>query len=159
MLAHYCYQMPTLFVAFIMLVAVTGSADDLGTLVAAARRYVASMKAVPALPEAPNCSETIAKAREYAAAKAGYYEAARQAMPTLLQIAKRQKAERTYGVELTEIFLSFGEGRDEEVSEMLNAKLNRCPSSDQRDQACLPVEQSKETAERFIKDFGRPDGA
>lgn len=53
-IARYCYQMRTLFVAFIMLVAVTGAADDLGTLETAAKRHVASMKAVLVLPDAPD---------------------------------------------------------------------------------------------------------
>jgi hypothetical protein len=77
-MTRYCYQMPTLFVAFIMVGAITSSADDLGTLETAAKRYVASMKAVLVLPDAPDCSEAIAKAGEYAAAKMAYYEAARQ---------------------------------------------------------------------------------
>jgi hypothetical protein len=47
-----------LFVAVLMLIAVTASADDLGALKEAARRYVASMKAVLALPGTSDCPET-----------------------------------------------------------------------------------------------------
>jgi hypothetical protein len=63
-----------------MLAAFTSSADDLEALKAAATRYVASMKAVLAFPERADCSETIAEAGEYAAAKIAYYNAARQAI-------------------------------------------------------------------------------
>ena len=80
-------------------------------------------------------------------------------MPRLLDMAKGQETNNSYGNELTEVFRGFGENRDEEVSKTLEAKLNRCRSSDQQDQARLAVEQAKETAERFIKDFGRLDGA
>ena len=118
--------MPTVFVAFIMLGAITSSADDLGTLEAAARLYVVSMKAVLALPEAPDCSGTIAKAGQYAAAKIAYYDAARQAMPALLQIAKGQKSDSTYGDELAETFRDFGEDKDKEATSILEAKLNQC---------------------------------
>jgi hypothetical protein len=80
-------------------------------------------------------------------------------MPALLEMAKGQETSNGYGDELTEIFRGFGEDRDEEVTETLDTKLNRCPSSDQRDQASLAVAQAKETAEQFVKDFGRLDGA
>ena len=155
---RYYYQMRTLFVALIMLVAFTASADDLEALKVAATRYVASMKAVLALPEAADCSETIAKAGQYAAAKRAYYDAARQAMPTLLQNAKGPKSDSTYGDELAETFRDFGEDRDEEVTGALEAKLNECPASDHRDQARLAVEHAKRTAEQFIKDFSRLEG-
>jgi hypothetical protein len=151
--------MRSLFVAFIIVAAITAYADDLGALKAAARRYVAAMKGVLTLADASDCSETIARAGEYATAKIGYYDAARQAMPALLQIAKGQKTDSSYGDELTEIFRGFGEDRDEEVTETLVAKLNRCPSSGQRDQARLAVEHAKQTAEQFVKDFSRLEGA
>ena len=151
--------MRSLFVAFIIVAAITAYADDLEDLKAMSVRYVTTMKAALGLSAQADCSETVAKANEYAAAKVAYYEAARRAMPALLEIAKGQETNSGYGNELMEIFRSFGEGRDEEVTEMLNAKLNRCPSSGQRDQACLAVDQAKETAEQFIKDFGRLDGA
>jgi hypothetical protein len=122
-LDRYCYKMQGPFVAFIMLGAITSSADDLRTLKAAARRYVASMKAVPALPDAPDCSETIAKAGEYAAAKMAYYQAAGQAMPALLQIAKGEKTDSRFGNELTEIFRGFGEDKDKEITRILGKSI------------------------------------
>ena len=60
--------------------------------------------------------------------------------------------------ELIEIFRGLGEDRDEEATAGLEAKLNRCPTSDQRDQARLAVEHAKRTAEQFVKDFGRLEG-
>ena len=93
--------MRAVFVAFIMLVVSTALADDLEALKAAARRYVAAMKAVL---KTADCSEGIVEASEYAAAKVAYYAAARQAMPALLQMAKGEKTDSRYGQELTEIF-------------------------------------------------------
>ena len=52
---------------------------------------IPAMKAVRALPDASDCSETIGAAGEYAAAKTAYYDAARRAVPALLQIAKGRK--------------------------------------------------------------------
>ena len=151
--------MRTLFVAFIMLGAVASSADDLGALEAAARRYVASMKAVLALPEAPDCSETIAKAGEYAAAKLNYYDAARKAMPALLQMAKGEKTGSHFGEDLMKIFRGFGEDADQEATVTLESKLNRCPETAKRSEAHKAVEQARQAAEQFIKDLGRLEGA
>jgi hypothetical protein len=110
--------MRAVFVAFIIVAAITGYADDLEDLKAASVRYVASMKAVLALSDEADCSETVSRANDYAAAKVAYYRAARRAMPALLEMAKRQETSNGYGDELTEIFRGFGEDRDEEVTEM-----------------------------------------
>jgi hypothetical protein len=143
--------MRSILAAITMVSATTAFADNLEDLKAASVRYVAAMKVALTLLDEAVCSETVAKANEYAAAKVAYYKAARRAMSALLQIAKGQETNSGYGNELSE-------DRDEEVTETLDAKLNRCPSSDQRDQACLAIEESEETAERFITDFGRLDG-
>ena len=147
-----------LFVALIIAGAITAYADDLEDLKAASGRYVAAMKAALALPDAPDCSEAIAKAGEYAAAKIAYYDAARQAMPALLQNAKGLKSDSTYGEELTEIFRGFGEDRDEEATVTLESELYRCPTSDRRDQARTAVELARQIAAQFVKDFGGLDG-
>jgi hypothetical protein len=75
------------------------------------------MKAAFALSDDSDCSETVATAKEYAAAKIAYYMAARQAVPVLLQIAiianrKGDKTDITLGDELTEIFRGFSGDRD-----------------------------------------------
>jgi hypothetical protein len=62
-------------------------------------------------------------------------------MPDLLQMAKGRKSDTSYTNEVTEIFRGFGEDRDEEAMGALEAKLNRCPTSDQRNQAHLAVER------------------
>jgi hypothetical protein len=138
-----------------MVSSVTVFAGDLEDLKAASLRYVTAMEGVLALSDDSDCSETIAKANEDAAAKVDYYRAARQAMPDLLQMAKGDP----YGDELTRIFQDFGENRDQKASGMLEAKLNLCPKSDQRDEAHLAVERAQQIAEQFIKDFGRLEGA
>jgi hypothetical protein len=117
------------------------------------------MKSVFALPEAPDCSEMVAKAGQYAAAKIAYYDAARQAMPILLQNAKGQKTDSTYGEELTEIFRGFGEDKDEEATATLEAKLHQCMRSYERDEASRAVEHALQTAAQFVNDFGGLEGA
>ena len=141
-----------------MLGAATGSADDLGALKAAARGYVLAMKAVIALPEKVDCSETIAKAGEYAAAKIAYYDAARRAMPALLQIAKGQNGGSSSGGELTEIFRNFGEDRDKQATGILDNKLNLCPASEHWSQARTAIDHARQIADQFIKDFGALEG-
>jgi hypothetical protein len=116
------------------------------------------MKAVLALPEAPDCSETIAKASEFAAAKIAYYAAARHAMPVLLQNAKGQETDSSYGDVLTEIFRGFGQDKDEEATEFLFDELKPCPASEQRDRTRMAIEQARQIAEQFIKDFGALEG-
>ena len=117
------------------------------------------MKAALAVSDDSDCSETIAKANDYAAAKVAYYTAALQAMPALLQMAKGKETNSGYGNELTEIFRGFGEDKDQEATGALEAKLSLCPNSDERNQARLAVEQAKQTAEQFVKDFSRLEGA
>jgi len=141
-----------------MVAAITAFADDLEDLKAASVRYVTAMKAVLALSDGSDCSERIAKANVYAAAEADYYRAARQAMPNLLQIAKRDKTDSTYGEELARIFHDFSDDRDQEASGMLESKLNLCPRSDQRDQACLAVDRAQQVAEQFVRDCSGLEG-
>jgi hypothetical protein len=71
------------------------------------------MKAALALSGEADCSETVTKANDYAAAKVAYYKAARRAMPALLEMAKGQETNSRYGNELTEIFRGIwrGQGR------------------------------------------------
>ena len=64
-----------------------------------------------------------------------------------------------YGNELAQICRGFGEDSDEAAIGALEAKLSRCPISDQRDQARLVVDHAKQIAEQFVKDFGRLEGA
>jgi hypothetical protein len=103
------------------------------------------------------CSKTIEQASAYAAAKIAYYNAARQAMPALLQIAKGE-ADSNYGKELTKIFRGFGEGRDAEATSVLRHALESYSKSTQRDQALKAITDAQETAERFIADFGALEG-
>lgn len=79
-------------------------------------------------------------------------------MPALLQMAKGKETNSGYGNELTEIFHGFGEDEDEEIARILEAKLSRCPSSEQRSLALKVVEQARQIAEQFVKDFGGLDG-
>jgi hypothetical protein len=127
--------MRTLFVAFIIVAAITAYADDLEGLKAASVRYVAAVKAALVLSDGAECSQTVANANGYAAAKIAYYDAARQAMPALLQITKGQDLDSSYGKELTEIFRGFDEDKDEEATRILDGKLDRCPASGERAQA------------------------
>ena len=66
---------PFLFVAFIIVAVISAYADDLGSFKSAAIRYVDAMKTALALSDEADCSETVAKASEYAAAKIAYYNA------------------------------------------------------------------------------------
>jgi hypothetical protein len=64
-----------LFVAFIIVAVISAYADDLGSFKSAAIRYVDAIKTALALSDEADCSETVAKASEYAAAKIAYYNA------------------------------------------------------------------------------------
>jgi hypothetical protein len=74
--------MRSVIVAIMMVAAISALADDLGELKAASVRYVAAMKAALALSDGADCSETIASANEYAAAKVAYYNAAARRCPS-----------------------------------------------------------------------------
>jgi hypothetical protein len=158
LIPRFCYQMQPVLVAFIMLVAITSSANGLEALKEAAVRYVAAMKVALAISDDSDCPGLVAKANDYGAAKLAYYTAARNAMPALLQMAKGQKTDTGFGSELAEIFRDFGEETDEEATDALEAKLSRCPTSDQRDQARLAVDHAKQIADQFVKDFNRLEG-
>ena len=87
-----------------------------------------------------------------------YYNAARQAMPALLQMAKGEQTDSRYGEELTEIFRGFREDQDEQATATLEAKLHQCLRSDERHEALMAVKRAQQIAEQFIKDFGRLEG-
>ena len=87
--------MKTLLVALITPVALMAAADDLGALKTAAGRYVAAIKTVLALPKTTDCWDTSTKGSQYATAKMEYYQAARRAMPALLQLGQwRENGQR-----------------------------------------------------------------
>jgi hypothetical protein len=151
--------MKALVVAFIMSVALMAAADDLGALRAAAGRYVVAMRAALALPKTADCAEISAKGSEYATAKIVYYKAARQAMPSLVQMAKGEKTDNRYGEDLIELFRGSGEEEDEESTVMLMSKLRGCENSNQVTQARKTIENAQQIAEQFLKDFGRLEGA
>jgi hypothetical protein len=115
--------MRSLFVALIIVIAITAYGDELEDLKSASVRYVAAMKTALELSDGSDCSETIAKANEYAAAKIAYYMAARQAMPALLEMAKGAETNSHYGNELLEIFRGFGEDTDEAATGALEGNL------------------------------------
>jgi hypothetical protein len=151
--------MRRLFVALIMIGALTSSADELQALKAAAGLYVAAMKAVLALPETADCSDTSAKGSEYATAKMTYYQAARRAMPALLQMVKGEKTDSGYGQDLIELFRGFGEDEDQEATITLELKLRRCGYSVESLRARKAIEDARQSAERFLNDFRRLEGA
>ena len=92
------------------LIAIIGvRAGNLDTLKAAAKSYVAAMESTLSLSETASCTEIIAVAKEYAKAKIAYYEAARAAMPTLLQSARGESSGTVDEKELAEIFQGFVE--------------------------------------------------
>jgi hypothetical protein len=146
-------------VASAMLGAFVSYADDLHALREAAARYVAAMKAVLNLPKTADCSDISAKADDYATAKVAYYKAARVAMPSLVQMIKGEKTDKRYGQDLIELFRGFGEEEDEEATVMLMSKLRGCETSYQLIQVRKAVEDARQSAEQFLKDFGRLDGA
>lgn len=65
---------------------VTARAGDLDPLKVASQRYEASMDAAVALQENSPESAIIDTVKAYAATKMAYYDAARAALPTLLQL-------------------------------------------------------------------------
>ena len=151
--------MKALVVALITPVALMAAADDLGAIKAAAGRYVAAMKAVLALPKTTDCWGTSTKGSEYATAKMEYYQAARQAMPALLQLVKGEKTDSGYGQDLVELFRGFGEDEDQEATMMLESRLRRCGYSEESLRARKAVEDARQSAERFLNDFRHLQGA
>jgi hypothetical protein len=150
--------MRAVLVVFLVLLVASSFAGDLEALKAAANHYAAAMRFVLETQESSECFETIEQASAYAAAKTAYYQAARKAMPALLQIAKGEDTDSRYGKELTEIFRSFGENRDQEATGILTNALSQCPASAQRDQALKAIKDAQEMATRFVKDFGGLEG-
>jgi hypothetical protein len=127
------YQMRRIIVALLVLLTGSSLAHDLQALKAVAIRYVAAMRVVLETGENSECSKTIKQASAYAAAKIAYYNAARQAMPALLQIAKGEDTDSSYGKEMREIFRGFGEDRDKEATSVLTNGFEYCPKSVQPD--------------------------
>ena len=152
------HRMTSALVASAMLGAFISHADDLQALKAAAGRYAVAIKAVVDLPMAAGCSEIRSKARQYAAAKVAYYKAAREAMPSLIRMAKGEKTDNGYGKDLVELFRGSGEEEDEQATVLLLLKLRRCEDFNQRCQERKAVEDAEHIAEQFLKDFAQLEG-
>jgi hypothetical protein len=118
-----------------------------------------AIKAVLSLPRSTDCPETGSIAREYATAKVAYYSAARQAMPSLVQMAKDEKSDSKYGGDLIELFRGSGDEEDEHATVILLSKLRGCENLDQEIEARNAVENAQQVAEQFLKDFGQLEGA
>ena len=115
------------------------------------------MEAVLDPPMAADCSETGSKAGECAAAKIAYYKAAREAMPSLIRMAKGEQTNTRYGDDLIEFFRGSGEEADEEATIMLLSKLRGCDFN-QHNRERKAVEDAQQIAEQFLKNFGRLEG-
>ena len=152
------HGVPSALIASAMLGALVSHADDLQALKAAAGRYVGAIKAVLSLPQTADCSETRSKACEYAAAKIAYYKVAREAMPSLIRMARGEKTDNGYGKDLIELFRGAGEEEDEQATVFLLLKLRRCGEFNQRSQEREAVEDAEQIAEQFLKDFGQLQG-
>jgi hypothetical protein len=152
------HGMTSALIASAMLGALVSHADELQTLKDAAGRYVVAIKAVLSLPEAADCSETSSKACEYAAAKLAYYKVAREAMPSLIQMARGEKTDTRYGEDLIELFFGSGEEDDEEATVVLLSKLRGCEDFHQSCEERKAVEDAERIAEQFLKDFGQLAG-
>jgi hypothetical protein len=138
------------------IVAVGAQAGNLDALKSTARSYVMAMEAALALSGTSSCTEIITAANEYAKAKIAYYDAARAAMPTLLQSARGESSGTADEKELTEIFRGFGEDQDEEASEVLEGKLGKCPTSDERERKhCLQSRVPDRLLKNLLRILGR----
>lgn len=129
-------------------------AGDLQALKEAAARFVVAMQSVLDLPMAADCFETNSRADEFAAAKVAYYKAAREAIPSLIQMAKGEKTGNQYGEDLIELFRGSGQEADQAATELLLSKLSECENSRERQ----TVQDAERFADKFLKDFGRLDG-
>jgi hypothetical protein len=129
-------------------------ADDLQALNNAAARFVVAMQSVLDLPMAADCFETNSRADEFAAAKVAYYKAAREAIPSLIQMAEGERTGNQYGEDLIELFRGSGQEADQAATAMLLSKLGECENS--REQQT--VQDAERVAEQFLKDFGQLEG-
>jgi hypothetical protein len=73
---------------FFLVGAVSAQAGNLDALKATAKSYVLAIQSALGLSETSSCPQIIAVATEYAKAKIAYYDAARAAMPLLLQYGR-----------------------------------------------------------------------
>ena len=152
--------MRTLLVALFLVPFVTTRAGDLDALKVAARSYVAAMAAAVTLQEnSPECA-IIASAKAYAATKIAYYDAARAALPTLLQLAKGESADSLDAKELVAIFRGNGVALEAESENALQYALTKCrQDSEATKNAKAELARAKKVAEDFVKDFGKIEGA
>jgi hypothetical protein len=126
--------MRSLLVALFLVPFVTDRAGDLDALKVAAKSYVAAMAAVVTLQEnSPECA-IIASAKAYAATKIAYYDAARAALPTLLQLAKGESADSLDAKELVAIFRGNGVALEAESENVLQIRSHQMPAGLRRDE-------------------------
>jgi hypothetical protein len=152
--------MRTLLVALFLVLLAAARARDLDALETAAKRYEAAMDAAVTLQENSPASAIIATAKAYAASKIAYYDAARAALPTLLQLAKGESADSLDAKELVAIFRGNGVVLEAESENALQYALTKCrQDSDATKNAKAELARAKKVAEDFVKDFGKIEGA
>jgi hypothetical protein len=154
-------RMATVLFWFFLMAVTSARVEDLNTLEHEARLYVWAMEAALALPKNSPKSEVINKAKEYAAAKIAYYDAARTAMPALLESAKSETTDNPVAKELAEIFKDFGEDEEAQADAALKAALDKRDKREQSDettQAKAELARAQEVAEQFVQDFGKLQG-
>jgi hypothetical protein len=152
--------MRSLLVVLFLVPVVTARAGDLDALKVAARSYVDAMAAAVTLQEnSPECA-IIASAKAYAATEIAYYDAARAALPTLLQLAKGESADSRDAKELVAIFRGNGLALEAESENALQYAFTKCwQDSDETKNAKAELARAKKVAEDFVKDFGKLEGA
>ena len=95
-----------------------------------------------------------------AATKIAYYDAARAALPTLLQLAKGESADSLDAKELVAIFRGNGVALEAESENVLQYALTKCrQDSDATGNAKAELARAKKVAEDFVRDFGEIEGA
>jgi hypothetical protein len=141
-----------------LLIVPTAFAGELGALCSAAKNFVTAARAQEGiLISYPTASQLAASTMAYASAKERYYSELRSAMPILVAIGVKQRAQTAEIEEFRSAFRQFDSEDEQRVAKATTEMLKRFDNNQAVAAAEKEFKQAQEI-ERILMDSIRPNG-
>jgi hypothetical protein len=137
-----------------LLIVPTAFAGELGALCSAAKNFVTAARAQEGiLISYPTASQLAASTMAYASAKERYYSELRSAMPILVAIGVKQRAQTAEIEEFRSAFRQFDSEDEQRVAKATTEMLKRFDNNQAVAAAEKEFKQAQEIEAVFVRDF------
>jgi hypothetical protein len=137
-----------------LLIVPTAFAGELGALCSAAKNFVTAARAQEGiLISYPTASQLAASTMAYASAKERYYSELRSAMPILVAIGVKQRAQTAEIEEFRSAFREFDSEDEQRVAKATTEMLKRFDNNQAVAAAEKEFKQAQEIEAVFVRDF------